>query len=399
MKTKITENRMKTMKVMSNTFFRKSFLALSILVLAFSSCSKDEEETPTTPPTATTDVYVCGSTRNLARDQVPTLWKNGIPTILPSPSGVQTIASKVVVSGNDVYAINQENNEIGKILLWKNGVLVQTIDNAYPIDLKVDNNDVYILGKFENTHKIWKNGVETILTNNGVTNWVRHMIISSGNVFVAGAESSGTKTVAKLWKNGVAISISNPANSAFVNGFDVVGNDVAVLLREITPSGSVTLKTWKNNVLNTLETSIFNDFTFGSGVLKISGADLLVAAKVPINNSSDKILFWRNNNKTVIALNGASMMLFDMKVKENDVHILYNEKNPGETGKFVLKHSKNGQIATLTTDTEESVFDTAISLSNNGKAHIAGLGKYFVDNTSAILQGTGSKAFNIFTVN
>jgi hypothetical protein len=39
--------------------------------------------------------------------------------------------------------------------------------------------------------------------------------VSGTDVYVAGDEYSGTKSVAKFWKNGVATSLTNGSNDAF----------------------------------------------------------------------------------------------------------------------------------------------------------------------------------------
>lgn len=380
---------------------KKTLLICLLTTIALSSCSKDNDENTTTTTTnATTDVYVCGSTNDSKGDKVATIWKNGIPSLLTSKPGVQIIAEKVAISGNDVYAINFKENEIGEILLWKNGAIVQTISNNTPLDLKVDNNDVYILGKSGTVFKYWKNGDETILTNSQSLNQVTHMKVVNGDVYIAGSEVNGAgKSIAKLWKNGAATIISNSNLSTFVNGLDVNGTDIVVLLREVSASNTITLKTWKNGVINTIETGIFNDFNIDSGVVQMSVNDVFVAAKVPTSTTASKIVLWKNNTKTEITSTATTTTLFEMKVKENDVNILFAEKNPGSTGKMVLKLSKNSQTTILTTDAEGDVSFAAMAISNNGNVHISALGKYFTNNTSVGLDGLSSRVFGIFTVN
>ena len=65
-----------------------------------------------------------------------------------------------------------------------------------------------------NTAKLWKNGVETSLTN-GTNNAVAYSVYVFGtDVYVTGFENNGTKDVAKIWKNGVATSLTNGLNEA-----------------------------------------------------------------------------------------------------------------------------------------------------------------------------------------
>jgi hypothetical protein len=379
------------------TIFRIPIIICLLIAITNSSCSNDNDET--TPAPVSTDVYIGGSTRDGNNDQVPTIWKNGVPTILPSSPGVQTIVEKIVVSGNDVYALNSSFNELGNILLWKNGILVQTIPNNLPVDLKVENNDVYILGRSGNVFKYWKNGDETILTNNSIFNQVYNMEVANGIVYIAGSEQNGNINIAKLWKNGAATIISSQNLNTYVNDLDVNVNDVAVLLRETSLSNKISLKTWKNGTINTLETGIFNDFSFGNGVVQMSSNDIYVSAKVPLSASSSKIVFWKNNIKSDITSGASTSSLFDMKVKGSDANILFSEKNPTATGKMVLNLSKNGQTTILTTDVQGDVLFAAMSISNNGNVHLTALNKYFINNTSFGLEGLFPRTFSIFTVN
>ena len=208
------------------TTFKTIFFILIALPFTLFSCSSDEESTPSN--SKSTDVYIVGITRNSANKAIPTIWKNGVPTILPSDTNINTTGFKIAVSGNDVYAINGNFDEADAILLWKNGISSVVAENAIAEDLIVENGDVYILGRIGNSFRYWKNGVETILTNGLSNNFVSDMVVSNGNVHITGSENNGAKNVVKYWKNGAATTVSNPNFRAFANGIDVDGNDVTV---------------------------------------------------------------------------------------------------------------------------------------------------------------------------
>jgi len=396
MKTIITENRMKTIKVTRNTFFRKSFLALSILMLALSSCSKDEEETTTTTPP--TDVYIAGSTLNSNNVKVPTIWKNGVPTILGSDANRNTVAQKIAVSGNDVYAINGRRDDTNTVLLWKNGISSVIAENGEAEALIVENNDVYILGSKSSVHSYWKNGIETILTN-GLTSFVRDMVVVNGNVHITGAEHNGTTFVVKYWKNGAATTISNPNFHAFALGIDVNGTDVTILFQELTAANTYTIKVWKNGTITTLESGIHNDGTIGSGKIATTPDAIFATAKLAINDITAKIGFWKNGVKTNLTSGNTLSTPDAMKITGNDVHIIGRERNIS-SGRSVLKYWKNGLETILTSDADGDITNTtAMAISKNGDVHIVGKKFYFLNNARTILEGNQPDAFNIFTVN
>jgi hypothetical protein len=84
--------------------------------------------------------------------------------------------------------------------------------------------DIYVLGwdcEGANSEKcyptVWKNGVATHLTNGDHDDRMASIVVSEGDVYVAGAEKNdGGFYVAKLWKNGEAISLTDGNSNASV---------------------------------------------------------------------------------------------------------------------------------------------------------------------------------------
>lgn len=379
------------------TTFKTIFFILIALSFTLFSCSSDEESTPSN--SKSTDVYIVGITRNSANKAIPTIWKNGVPTILPSDTNINTTGFKIAVSGNDVYAINGNFDEADAILLWKNGISSVVAENAIAEDLIVENGDVYILGRIGNSFRYWKNGVETILTNGLSNNFVSDMVVSNGDVHITGSENNGAKNVVKYWKNGAATTVSNPNFRAFANGIDVDGNDVTILFRELTAENTYTLKVWKNGTITTLESGIHNDFSIGRGKIVATTNTIFATAHLAINNENSKIGFWKNGLKTNLTSGITSSSPFGMEVIGNDVHIIGLERNPGTNGRTVLKYWKNSQETVLTSDADGNIFNPAMAISKNGDVHITGKNKYFLNNTPTILPGTNPEAFDVFVVN
>lgn len=394
MKTIITENRMKTIKVTRNTFFRKSFLALSILMLALSSCSKDEEETTTTTPP--TDVYIAGSTLNSNNVKVPTIWKNGVPTILGSDANRNTVVNKIAVNGNDVYATAGYDGS-NTILLWKNGISSVVSEGSsitYAKDLIVENNDIYILGRKGNTHSYWKNGIETILTNFDADFADNNMVVANGDVHIVGTEFIN-KSVVKYWKNGAATTISNPNIYSNVIDIDVNGADVTILFRESIAANNVVLKVWRNGTITTLESGLSY---VGKGYIVTTPNTIYVTAQTRIDTSIYKIGFWKNGVKTNLTSGSTYASPFDMKITGNDVHIIGLDTDP-ISRMAILKYWKNGLETILSSGADGSFDDIAMAISKNGDVHIVGKKFYFLNNARTILEGNQPEAFNIFTVN
>ena len=52
----------------------------------------------------------------------------------------------------------------------------------------------------------------TLLTNGSGPAYARSVYVSGTDVYVAGEQREGTKTVAKVWKNGVETSLTNGSN-------------------------------------------------------------------------------------------------------------------------------------------------------------------------------------------
>jgi hypothetical protein len=381
---------------MKTTILKTVLLVMSISIFG---CSKsDEPELPTTSGNAT-DVYIVGYTMNSGNKAVPTIWKNGIPAILPSDANVNTVGFKIAVSSNDVYAVNGIDGT-NQIIMWKNGISSVVAQDAKVEDLIVDNGNVYILGRKKGfSYRYWKNGVETILTNGLSGNFVKDMVVVNGDVHIAGSVEVGSSNVVKYWKNGAATSVSNPNFRAFANGIAVDGLDVYVLFRELETNGTYTLKIWKNGAITTLESGIHNDFSMGKGKIVTTPNTVFVTAGLSVDNETSKIGFWKNGLKTNLTSGNASSIPDDMKITGNDAHIIGRERNPGADGKFVLKYWKNGLETILTSDADGSFNNAAMAISKNGDVHIVGNNKYFLNNAPTVLQGNKPEALDIFTVN
>ncbi len=110
------------------------------------------------------DVYVAGNGYNELSHSVAKYWKNGAEVTLAEGS-----ATSIAVSGSDVFVAGYYvDNGIAKAACWKNGTLIPlegVAGRSYANSVALDGNDVYTVGAFQGiggaTEKIlvWKNGV------------------------------------------------------------------------------------------------------------------------------------------------------------------------------------------------------------------------------------------------
>ncbi|MGG5486518.1 T9SS type A sorting domain-containing protein [Gaetbulibacter sp. PBL-D1] len=170
------------------------------------------------------DVYVVGYENNGSKD-VAKYWKNGNEFVL-TDGGQDARANGIFVTGGDVYVVGYETVSLDSTSwpvakIWVNGVpssLSGLESNAYSVFKK--NNQVYVTGyaMYQGDQRViyWMNGSGQFInlpSNNGVG----QSIYVSGalpDVYIAGYESNGTHNVAKLWKNGVQQILSSGGTEA-----------------------------------------------------------------------------------------------------------------------------------------------------------------------------------------
>jgi hypothetical protein len=215
------------------------------------------------------DVYVCYDLDNIMTGySTARLWKNGIRTVL-ADSAANFHAMCIYVSGSDVYVggIRTPNaSTVSRALIWKNGVAQYLTGGQYSSSVAkilVNGTDVYAVGQdnlgANGTGRavIWKNGVPTYLTDGiGSDAKANDIFIDGSDVYVCGRKSMGAGEVAQLWKNGVATILSNNGSNGIAKSVVVKNGDTYV-----SEMGFLTgpIRLWKNNLPTLLTTgSNFN---------------------------------------------------------------------------------------------------------------------------------------------
>lgn len=203
------------------------------------------------------DIYVAG----YADSSQPkaTVWRNGQPTALGGGDrSVRPLA--LAVSGQDIYIAGWAappelpmpvpHKPVRTAVVWKNGVETRLTDGstwAVAMAVAVSGTDVYVAGADEERATLWKNGKPATLGPRGVPSWARAVALAGDDVLVAGNAWSGAggNGVAMIWKNGRGTALTDGAFEACAIGIAVAGKDVYVAGYE--SNGRVRVaKVWKN---------------------------------------------------------------------------------------------------------------------------------------------------------
>lgn len=162
--------------------------------------------------------------------------------------------ASVLVDGKDIYIVATVSRiDSSKILVWKNGALIETINSArwnvaYGLILDNDKN-IYVYGdaiedgKPETIARYWKNGVAFSITSGFDAASIRQMKIYNGKKYFIGTQNG----LVKLWINGAGNTISEPTN-LFTDavGLEFFQDDIYIFANHDSKG-----KVWKNGILHT----------------------------------------------------------------------------------------------------------------------------------------------------
>ncbi len=283
-------------------------------------------------------------------------WKNGTPTLLPSPEGVYSVTG-IAVDGSDVYVsgASYTSNPGGPIATyWKNGVAVLLSSNvSYANAIAVANGNVYVAGIDEGpeTAVLWTNGTPTgLLDGNypGTTISVQgipySIAISGSDVYVAGTIGKSFETSpdnywnaqeAVYWKNGSPVEltqISNNSPNIWATSITLSGSDVYVSGYSAgTTAATSSSLYWKNGTQ-----TVLGPIDLPTSIA-VSGTDIYVAGYL----NSVAIGYWKNG--TPVPLGGG--VVNQIAVNGTDVYMVSSSTDYATTGIW-----KNGVYTAFDTD-------------------------------------------------
>ena len=234
--------------------------------------------------------------------------------------------------------------------------------------------DVYVAGfdndgSSSNIAQIWEgDGTKHNLTSGNTNASANDVFVYNGDVYAAGSERIGTKSVAKIWKNGTAQNLTNGTQHASARSIFVFEGDVYAAGFENNGTNHIA-KIWKNGNVQILSDGSKNA---EAESIYISNGDVYVVGieydySVDGNNVNSFIKLWKNGVAQNITNGVNSVNAKSVFVHNNDVYVAGNEYNGT---KYIAKLWKNGNAQNLTTGTNhayaESVFVT------NGDVYVAG---------------------------
>lgn len=264
------------------------------------------------------DVYIAGC---LGRKAV--YWKNGQLVQLASTSVGPEDANAITVAGNDVYvggngekaSFVQGGRNHEQARYWKNGqevLLPQPVDDrgiedeTTVVSMKVVGDDLYIIGRVAYSYRpvYWKNGQLVQTLNNGLDR-VEKIEVANGNVYAVGSKNSK----AAYWKNGTTTILTSEESLA--TAIAVAGNDVYVTgiigsyaMKGLYPgygNGGVG-KYWKNGVQMDLTGGKSEYPSPYPKSIAVSGNDVYI---VGIEQDNNMYMLWKNGQYTPITNNNS----------------------------------------------------------------------------------------------
>ncbi|HMY43106.1 MAG: hypothetical protein K1X26_05145 [Chitinophagales bacterium] len=343
-----------------------------VLLLTFSSCSKDyerikdpiEEETPVT-------IYISGYSNEIA-NMGEVVWKNGKP-IQVYKTGV--LPSGYVRYGGIIYDFDIENDNVyavwklshkklsayfpsAHIYLWKNNentLLLQNDYNIYPKAVDKHGDDLYFAGDYttpQSYPSIWKNGNREQLP--GGIGSVSDLLVTNTDVLAVGYVVTGSQYAAAFWKNGVLTKLnegfSYTANSIAQAGYDtyIAGSGKAGV------NDPLLALIWKNGIQQTLLLPA-GQIGASSNSVAIGGNKVYVVGySYTADNDSEKAVLWIDGSPLI--LSSTKSIAYSVVVKGNTIYACGYEKSSTKQ-RAVMWKIKDGNIETtkLSNGTEDAV--------------------------------------------
>jgi Carboxypeptidase regulatory-like domain len=222
------------------------------------------------------DVYVSGATAVTASlnspnfSSIATIWKNGVPTLLPKDTFVRTVATGVKVVNGDVYVCGYGYSDstyinsfstLQRAVYWKNSVLnvlSNISSNSYggASAIFASNGNIYIAGHNSYKATYWKNGIQTILPLPAPYDESKpySIFVDNNDIYTAGyAHYSGgagpSFSDAVYWKNNTINLMTS--NNSQANLYDIfVKNSIVYTVgdKEQTTSNVFVPLYFQNNV-------------------------------------------------------------------------------------------------------------------------------------------------------
>jgi len=439
------------MKTTKYNVFATSIMFV-LLLIALSSCKKDNRTPVNNPPPQNTDttlkvaslssttlhygdmLTITGSnfsaialnnnvTINEVVATVQSATNTQLQVIVPAvgaASGAVKIktGNQTATGGNITYvpdvfvAGSQDNGAHPLATYWKNSTAVTLSTQESALNsIFIYGNDVYAAG-WERINNLqlanyWKNSTKTTLGTNAST--ANTIAVSGNDVHVGGWEIINGFDLPRYWKNGTGttISVNDPIISQIVTGngsctgIYVNANNVYAVGSYRNSQGRFSPWEFTNGIIPAYTIPNNDKHCFANAVY-VSGSDKYVAGNQ--NNATTGLAMatiWKNGNATSLTAGAVSVgVLNAVFVAGNDVYVAgYEQEDYYHVGPTFAKYWKNGVAVKLSTvssgATGITVFGNDVYVSgweNNGSYNVA---KYWkngipVNLGNAVLNSSGN---------
>jgi hypothetical protein len=295
---------------------------LAVTTVLIASCGSSGPVVSPPPPQPSADVYLAG----LALTTIPNnpysailhaaYWKNGNFISLPDEGG--SAANSMALVGSDVHVIGIQFDYLGDTATdWINGSPTALQDNGLYSDAygaASDGSNIYIAGvSYSASHDVqnamyWKNGTAVHLPTTNVPLEAWNVAVAGGHVYVTGNEQLGSAgSAAVYWVDGVEHILTNNGLSSTATGIVIDGSDVYIA-GAVCVASDPTCNThsfywdsnpayWKNGVQTT-----FSGVGFITSIAVANGHVYCTGYSSAINNGSG--VYWVDGVATAYSGNG-----------------------------------------------------------------------------------------------
>lgn len=315
--------------------YKYKIILLSLLITStVISCKKNNGSSPDEKPEA--DIYLAGVVDKPDIAEA-TIWKNGLPTTLPSPSKIYSNISAIAVDGIDLYAAGAYFAGSGPYTsvacYWKNGTitaLTTPSQSAVTSGMVVNKNDVYITGTINEHAVYWKNGnLIGLPEGNFNRSSATDIIINGSDVYICGSVSTNFTTQACYWKNGTLTSVLTLLDNSVASAIKFNGTDMYI-------TGSLSVKNdvlgtfsgracyWKNGNIVMLQDG--DSKSSNASNIAFLNNDIYVVGNADQYDKQASAAYWKNGNLTRLTdgkeYSGGNKITF----WDNDIYIVGTSK-------------------------------------------------------------------------
>ena len=296
-------------------------------------------------------------------------------------------SSSELISESSVYILQNTYkgpNENGVIQLYKNGNVTDITskeNDAWGINMYIENNNVYILGTEKENGgtektKVWKNGEELSLP---ISSNIQDIAIAGSDLYLLATEYVNKASKIVLYKNGQPTSITEEADGATPKKIKIIGTDVYIL-----GISNYKIAVWKNGTPTYITDGNYNatpiDFVVNNDDIYVLGREFNGLALVPklwkngtqvssfitnrdfvpvsllVENENIYITgnsiktprvaqLWQNGETNNIGSAATNSYVSNVLLKDNKVYVSYHEAN--QFKKFISKLWIDGEITDI----------------------------------------------------